>query len=216
MSWTQTIGNRKMDLSAPSMTAAQLIDEVPEALGRAVRFAGNTRSGPYSIAQHCVLGADHLLYNSVYGGKLAAAAFLLHDAHEYVIGDKTTPSVADTAQRILRLAGPEAMNAYLQAEAEQKADLDAVIYRAAGLDWPLNPTLAAEIKDTDIRMLATERRWLLGPSPAPWHPAVETAKPIRFQEKITIWPWDRAADEYRRRLRRWLPAIAAAWLDHAV
>jgi len=214
MTWVQTFGNCKQDLLAPKVTSAQLLNEVPEALGKIGRFSGNNQGAPYSVAQHCVMGADHLLYAST-NGKLAAAAFLLHDAHEYAFGDFTTPACEAIARRIGRDAGPEAEAAYRRAVAEQKADLDVVIHKAAGIKWPLEAQLAAEIKETDIRMLATERRWMLGPSPAPWGAAIEAAKPIRFTGKFSIWPWDRAADEYRQRLRRWFPAIATAWLDRA-
>lgn len=214
MTWVQTYGNRKMDLLAPTMTALQLLDEVPEALAKEARFSGNNQGAPYSVAQHCVMGGDHLLYASP-AGKLAAAAFLLHDGHEFAIGDYTTPACEAISVRIGRIAGPAAEAAHRQAVREQKSDLDAAIYRAAGLPWPLDAQLAAEIKETDIRMLATERRWMLGPSPAPWPPAVENARPIRFTGKFSIWSWDRAADEYRQRLRRWLPVLALAWLDRS-
>ena len=67
----------------------------------------------------------------------------------------------------------------------------------------------AIVKIYDIRMLATERAHLLVRSPQAWAPVVEAAQPLRLVGKIGVWPWVKAAEEYRAALRRYLPETFA-------
>ncbi len=222
--WLQTATGVAYDLLNPKPHMVDLWRDVPEALARIPRFTGHIAAGPYSVAQHSVLGADALFRESK--NSLLAAAFLLHDAHEAYLGDIATPIGEAIGQMAgLVLAGivwgasPTKDDAALkQAErrgriaaktaiGELKARADAAIWMAAGLNAEQMIALRPAVKDMDIRMLATERKHLLGPSPHPWGPEIEAAKPIRMTQKFTVWPWPLAADEFRSRLKLYIPAL---------
>lgn len=158
--------------------------DVAEGLAKTNRFNGQIPGEPYSVAQHCVEGLrlvapKHRPY------------WLLHDAHEAFIGDPSSPF--KRAVRIL--CGGQDPIAMLQAKA------DDAIYRAAGLDWPLPASVAAEIKRADAIMLATEIRDLAPagdfdedlPEPGGW--------------TVTPWPWRRAAAQFLAELDACLPRL---------
>lgn len=219
--WIQTSRSAALALFAPAPEHIDLLGEVPEVLARLPRFGGHVPSGGWSVAQHLTVGAEAILAET--GSLALARAFALHDVHEYVIGDITTPVAQALEERtgaalaalwpgeatrpdIARL-GRRAFRAGLRA---QKADLDAAIHAAAGLQWPLDPDTAAAVHMWDIRMLRTERDQLLGPPPYPWADEIETAAPVRLRGRLTPWPWPRAADAYRSLLKSLFPHIAAA------
>jgi len=212
--WIQTGSDRAVDLLNPKLGDIDFRIDIPESLARLARFNGHARSGTYSVAQHSVLGAD-AVYRQTRRPE-AALAFLLHDAKEaYAGGDLTTPfkqalaiSMADF------LLGPTtgreeaATTKRVMLALERIGNrFDSVIYAAAGMQWPLPHDLQAIVKEYDLRMLATERRFLLGPSPKPWAEEVEHAEPIRIRGKFTVWPWPQAADEFRQRLTELCPRL---------
>lgn len=204
MTWLQTASGRAFDLLQPDWRQVDFEVDIPEALARLARFTGHVRSGPYSVAQHCVIGADAVFQAT--RDKEAAAAFLLHDAHEAYLGDIATPIVA----ALRKMAGTfeKGDAAITFAINGIKERLDHAIYLAAGC--PRAPAdHQAIVKVYDIRMLATERAHLLVRSPQAWAPQVEAAQPLRLVGKITVWPWVKAAEEYRERLRRYLPETFA-------
>ena len=59
--WIQTGTGRALDLMAPTAAMIDLETDVAEALAREPRFGGHVRGGPYSVAQHMVLGADAIV-----------------------------------------------------------------------------------------------------------------------------------------------------------
>lgn len=204
MTWLQTASGRAFDLLQPDWRQVDFEVDIPEALARLARFTGHVRSGPYSVAQHCVIGADAVFQAT--RDKEAAAAFLLHDAHEAYLGDIATPIVA----ALRRMAGTfEKGDAALTfAIGGIKERLDHAIYLAAGCPRARTAHHAV-VKIYDLRMLATERAHLLVRSPQAWAPQIEAAQPLRLVGKITVWPWVKAAEEYRERLRRYLPETFA-------
>jgi uncharacterized protein len=205
MTWLQTASGRAFDLLHPDWRQVDFEIDVPEALARIARFTGHVRCGPYSVAQHCVIGADAIWLATK--DREAAAAFLLHDAHEAYLGDIATPIVAALLARIdfFNTPGIGAMTAG-KAVKSLKATLDKAIYKAAGMGDLGCPSIHARLVHAyDLRMLATERAHLLVAAPKPWAPAVEEALPLRMAGRITCWPWPDAADAYRERLRRYLP-----------
>jgi hypothetical protein len=219
--WIQTGTGRALDLMAPTAAMIDLDTDVAEALAREPRFGGHVRGGPYSVAQHMVLGADAIVDQT--GSIETARAFILHDAHEYACKDMMTPLAKALDLRVgkviedhLRLAGsPPAMIAgagagiFRIALAGLKADLDRAIHAAAGHPWPLAPEIAKRVAEWDLAMLAAERRHLLTPAPKPWDPAVEDWAPAKLKGRIQVWPWPKAADEWRDRLHRFFPHLAA-------
>lgn len=155
---------------------------VAEGLAKACRFAGQLAAF-YSVAQHSVVVADMLPPEArPYG--------LLHDAHEAFVGDIPTP----VEEALRRLGAGDAVG-------RLKAGLDAAIFPAAGLAWPLPANIAYMVRCADLTALATERRDLLAAGPA-WGRDL----PPPLARVITPWPWHRALDAYVDRLRRWLPA----------
>lgn len=222
--WMQTAGGRAIELVGQPVGTIDLMGDVADALARLPRFCGQVASGPYSVAQHCVLGARAILEEPgpVIPGRIhLARAFLLHDAHEFVTGDIITPVADALAHRVGQyLTGllPNAGRLSWQRCGEQavraaiggmKGDVDAAIHAAAGMEWPLEPEIAARVREWDLRMLATERRQLLVKPPKPWHPAVEAAQPARLPGgRITVWPWPKAADEWRTLARSLFPHLA--------
>lgn len=216
--WMQTATGRAADLMDPTPAMIDLQVDMPEALARMPRFMGHVRGGAYSVAQHSVLGTDAILAET--GNTTLARAFLLHDGHEEIIGDIGTP-VADALEArvgkgfaaLPGIGGPTyeriGRKIFRDALAGLKADLDRAIYTKAGMDWPLPPDIAAQVRFWDLRMLATERAHLLAPTPHPWAAVVEAAQPIRMKGRITVWPWPRAAEEWLRRLHILFPHLAA-------
>lgn len=215
--WVQTGTGKAVDLIAPTAASIDLFCDVAEGLSRVARFGGQVRSGPYSVAQHCVLGADAIYTETA--KKDWALGFLLHDAHEAYLGDQTTP-VSKALALYVALAGdhePQFQDidltqrreilarAYLRGLHHFRQILDRAIYTAAGLKFPLDAEANEAVARMDLRMLATERRHLLGPSPMPWPAAVEKATPVRLKGPLRIWPWPEAADQYRSRLKLYLP-----------
>lgn len=222
MTWLQTGSGRAVDLLNPKPEDIDFRVDVPEALARVARFTGHVRSGPYSVAQHCALGADAILRQT--HRPEAALAFLLHDAKEAYVGDMSQPF----KQALARTANDPCGNGHFKINIiENGNDLgpvhgaafihhilrrietgfDRAIHAAAGLSWPLPPDLQAIVKGYDIRMLATERRFLLGPSPRLWAEEIERAELIRVRGKFTVWPWPQAADEFRARLADLCPRL---------
>ncbi|MCA0404890.1 MAG: hypothetical protein LCH39_01895 [Proteobacteria bacterium] len=222
MTWIQTATGIAFDLIDPRPEMVDFEVDIAESLARQPRFTGHIRSGSYSVAQHCVLGADALLRET--GRTEIAAAFLLHDAHEAYVGDMATPvshalaayaGACAAGNTMLRSdAGFDPKKAYAEgkrcAYAGLKAlkdNVDTAIHAAAGIAWPLPDDVRAAVKEMDLRMLSTERRHLLGPSPRPWGEDIESARPVRLNGKLTVWPWPDAADAWRDRLRRYLPHL---------
>lgn len=204
MTWLQTGSNRAFDLLRPDPAQVDFEVDIPEALARLARYTGHVRPGPYSVAQHCVIGADIVFRDTC--DREAAAAFLLHDAHEAYLGDIATPIALALGLMVAEAGafaeiGPSVFRSALR---NLKARLDAAIYGAAGIGAG-QVAYADLISDYDLRMLATERVHLLGKSPQPWNAPVEAARPLRLVGGLGVWPWPKAADEYRERLRRYLP-----------
>lgn len=206
--WMQTASRRAFDLVDPR---AELVDfeiDIAEHLARIARFGGAIRSGAYSVAQHCVLGAD-LAFDQTNNEEFAAA-FLLHDAHEAYLGDIATPAAQALASIAFDQTGDG--TAVTGAIREMKRRLDVAIHARAGIRFPLSPHVSQFVKEWDRRMLVTERNHLLGGAARPWHEDFESAEPLPVRGSIKIWAWPVAADAYRARLARWCPAA----LSHAI
>ena len=213
MTWLQICSNgpvdRAFDLLDPELASVDFDVAIPEALARITRYTGHTRSGIFSVAQHSVLGADAIYRKT--GDRTAAACFLLHDAHEHVLGDKATP-IAEAevalAEQMMPGIGGKLVRDMQKA---MKRRIDLAIYAAAGLGHDGCPLryrpLVAEV---DLAMLATERRHLLGRAPKPWNQIVEAAQPIRLVGKFRVWPWPEGADEFRARIKAYLPDLGSA------
>ncbi|TIN84328.1 hypothetical protein [Mesorhizobium sp.] len=200
--WKQTYSGRAFPMTGFTALDIDLYRDVAEGLARVCRFGGHVPGNPYSVAQHCVIGADAALEETRDAN--IAAYFLLSDANKFVLGDLVTP-VVDWLDRIaLEMHGPEAINLVPTILATAKERLNAAIWRAAGLPPPNNRQWRL-VADFDVRLLATEQRQLLMPAPKSWGEAVDQAKPLRLRGRLTAWPVAKAAEEYRARLDKLCP-----------
>ena len=142
------------DLAAPDPAVVDFF-EIAGALSRIARFNGWPDGVAYSVAQHCVMGAQAILNEG--GTQREAAYFLLHDAHEWVIGDITRPMQDLLCGLLPSLAVREAIKL-------AKAAWDDAIYTAADLPTPGRWTgpEARMVKAMDERMCMAEAIFLFG------------------------------------------------------
>lgn len=136
--WLLTWSGKHLDLLAPLPEQIDILD-IAHGLANECRFSGQCRHY-YSVAQHSVLASQNV-------SRSHAMEALLHDAAEAYIKDIPSP---------LKALLPE----YRQIE-ERLTD---VIRTKFGLP----ETLSAEVKQADLRLLATERRDLMRDDPADW------------------------------------------------
>lgn len=168
--WIQTYGGHAFDLML--QPAGQLrIEVIAHHLARICRFAGATREH-YSVAQHCV----HV--SELVPSRLARRG-LLHDAHEFALGDTPGPLLA-----LLRFH----VNGVKSVVDYYRDQTDRAIAKAFHVDYPI---MTHEISRADLLMLAAEKRDLLEPEPQPW-PGLDRvdAKELAAIPTITPWPFE--------------------------
>lgn len=131
MTWIITRSGKRLDPLNPDPALIDIFD-IAEALSKESRFAGHCK-GFYSVAQHSLI----VSLNAPEHLKLMA---LLHDAPEAYIKDMPSP-----IKKILP---------------DYRA-IDKAIWSAIAQKFNLPLVLPPEIKQLDLRALATERRDLL-------------------------------------------------------
>lgn len=151
------------------------IFDISEQLSRLCRFNGALRRDVeiYTVAQHSCLVSDHCPPELRLEG-------LLHDAHEYMLGDMSKPIKMNLAL----IAGADHWKAL-----EQRVEL--AVRRRFGLPERMTPA----VKEQDYIAVATEHRDLQnntgqvdwGTPPPPW------------PERIEPWGVFRARDEFMSR-----------------
>lgn len=197
----QTLSGRSITMAKPEAREIDPLLDLPEMLARVPRFNGAVPGGHYSVAQHSVLISDTILDDG--GDPDTAVVGLLHDAHEYIWGDMTTPAKEGFAEIEVELFGDSRIEAVIR---EAKIRADAAIFRACGVPWPPPPQITRTVKTYDVRMVATERRQLLSPSGKRWNAVIERAEPLRMRGGLSLWSIAKAADEFRNRLAQLCPA----------
>lgn len=152
-----------MDLARPDPAEVDFA-VLAGALSRIARFSGLPAGGALSVAQHSVMGAEALLAEGE--DELTAALFLLHDGHEYLIGDKTRPFQALLAAVLSDRHGAMIGQALHRAVGDIKAGWDEAIYTAAKLPppsaWTNRQRMVVEAMDE--RMVVAESLALFGPN----------------------------------------------------
>lgn len=204
--WLQMIGGGQFFLTRPTVEQVDFA-VMARVLSRIPRFNAHTEVGTLSVGQHMHEGAwailrdltawDFRVDEDVPSGMLCAAAFSLHDCHEFAMGDIATPvadSLADYA--VLESGDLGAADVVKRAIKSMKATLDEAIFAAAGIEYPLDPVVLAVVKEYDVRMCKTERDARLAKGPV-WtdYPAIEAAEPL---QGVDLRPW--SAEEAETRL----------------
>lgn len=155
-----TLANgRSIDLLNPKADDYRDLTWAAEHLAKENRYNGATPGLCYSVAQHtteCVLSAF-----AETGDRQLAAYLSLHDVHEAVLKDDTTPkkrTFAALAEAKFGVLASQVMDAF-----DDLTDRhDRAIHEAAGLMWPPTPEMARAIKHFDRVLLVTEWRDLMG------------------------------------------------------
>lgn len=226
--WIRLSSGRAIDLTNPDLSAIDIWADLAMTLSGIVRFGGHAEDNRqaanvphpiYSVAQHCVVGADALLEET--SSPTAALAFLVHDAHEALLGDIASPVSAalDVALGALltRMVGEDTLRSIRAALGAgplaiairgTKRTLDREIHKLCGLPDVLPDHIARAVKEMDVRMLDTEQRQILGPTLTEpfdqvWPPEVLAARPVRLRGELKPWPRGRAAAEWYRRFEAW-------------
>lgn len=146
--WVQTYTGRRVDLFDPRLDQID-IEDIAHALSMQCRFNGHTRDF-YSVAQHSVIVSMTVPPRLAFAG-------LMHDAAEAYTGDLVRP---------LKRALP------------QFKEAERAIWEAICQKWALDAELAPEVREADLRALATEARDLLPGGPCePWS-ALEGIEPF--------------------------------------
>lgn len=149
--WMQGFENRKITPLDLKVEQVGSITEIAHALACKARFTGHTRE-PYSVAEHCVRGADLLPLSY-------AGAFLLHELSEVYLPDIPSPIKPSLTVEVedgkISWSELEARHLATMLEALGLASLEPLIY-------------SPEVRGMDLAMLLAEKRDLMGPEPEPW------------------------------------------------
>jgi hypothetical protein len=189
--------------------------EIAAPLSRIARFAGQVPMF-YSVAEHCVRGADAIIAEKkvpAYVAMQAALAFLLHDDHEAFAGDLTRPFLQlAEALEVGDLAGGASALRLRAAIERAKRFVSGRIQLQAGMPWPLPREIADLVKDMDNRMLAEEQR-RLWPQPSEPDPNVAHLPPVdvaawKTPGEAPCWSPARAAGEWMTRFNKWREVVA--------
>ncbi|NGO64231.1 hypothetical protein G6N76_11135 [Rhizobium daejeonense] len=185
-----------MDLARPMVEEIDFCD-MARRLSRIARFNGAPLAGAFSVAQHSVMGAEALLNEGE--DSLIAALFLLHDGHEYLIGDKTRPFQMLLAEMMDARFGTGTGLKLRSVIAEIKGSWDEAIYAAAGLPAPSAWTnrMRNSVHGMDERMLNAEALALFGPRAIDWVKRGPRWALPKFKKGSPAKPWGPADAEFR-------------------
>jgi hypothetical protein len=191
VTWIQTFSGRRIDFLNPDPYEIDLLD-VGIALSRIPRFCGATKAF-YSVAQHSCL-VYQIVRDNHPDDHAAALWALLHDAHEYVMGDMPAP---------LKYAIRQLVPSFMPNPVKTIEDnLDIAIVAQLGMD-PHDVFASKKIVGhADLVALATERAQLLLHH-VPWddelpEPHDFEIVPMKPSAAEQLWRGclDRAADRY--------------------
>lgn len=167
-----------MDLALPLPEEVNF-REMAAVLSRLPRYNGLLGATAYPVAQHSVLGAQAMQAET--GSDFLAALFLLHDGHEWLLGDQTRPQQ--------QLFDGMLDDAFSRMRTAAAAAWDDAIYRAAGLPapeaWPGDWRTA--VKSMDERMLVAEVTEIAGLCAAKAM-GLKPAKRPAVRGRIEPWP----------------------------
>jgi hypothetical protein len=156
---------RSIDLLNPTASDYADFDVLAEQLAKENRFNGATPGVAYSVAEHKWRGA--LAAFAETSSRPLAAAFLLHDGPEGVLKDDPTPKRRAMVAITDQMFGPS-KGAMIDHALDELTDRhDRALHAAAGLAWPLRPSVKLQVTEWDRRMFVTEWRDLMAGAPLP-------------------------------------------------
>jgi hypothetical protein len=176
--WMQSFTGRKLECRGGPVPGSVNIIDIAHSVARLPRYGGHaddwaratydvneSRDGQVSLYVTALPTAcatyyvgEHLVSGLPYVRRAYRWEYLMHDGHEGLMGvDMPSP---------LKIAMRE-----MSGRSDRRSawdDLEEMYARAVrscfGLGWELSPVVV----EADLRMLATEREHILGPSPASW------------------------------------------------
>jgi uncharacterized protein len=194
---------RNIDLLDPQPEDFRNPAWAAEHLAKENRYNGATPGATYSVAQHTVECVRAVIAE---GGDKSLAAYLsLHDFHEALFKDDTTPKKQALAA-IAEVRFGVLASAVLEAFDELTERADAAVHKAAGLQWPPPPQIAAGIKRIDRILLVTEWRDLMGGVPLPNAQAYADVQPLARQI-IPLKKWRTAEVDLMLAWGEFVPAL---------
>lgn len=194
------------DLAAPRPEAI-CFGEIASRLSRIARFTGagqdHGRGLTISVAQHSVMGAHALMAEGE--SRLTAALFLLHDAHEYAIGDIASP-VHRLISRTMEEASSGGAELFRSSLERIKGAWDDAIYTAAGMPAPAtwNSRVRRVIRTMDERMMAAEAEAIFGSQSRRTLPLTRFPLP-RTRGVVEPWGAMKAEEEFMALFNRLTP-----------
>lgn len=200
--WTQLPSGRMVDMLDPTPADIDWMGDVAPALSLIARFDGACAVGgrPWTVLDHLVTGHD--IAQSRMGDRMAQL-FLLHDVHEFAIGDISTPSaraIAAMADRLQHNAG-----AFVTVGIKALKDRwDRAIFAAAGVELPTAQEKAA-LHTLDQRMLITERNHMMAQPWRSWGP-LERLNPFTITGSLRPEKRDKLITGFMERLAARCPA----------
>jgi len=197
--WMQSRFGKRIDMLEPRV---QDVDfrEACLTLAHINRYSG-AASPTVSVAFHSMI-ADDLAPPDI------RPWVILHDFHEYVVGDGTTP-FAQALNAIANRRTPfSCIDTVKKSIHELKLIHDFAIFTAAGLPMP-TAEQRQRIREIDLRALATERRDFMAPSPMDWDAECQNAVPA---SNIYVggqygWRPEVVAERLHQRLEKLLPCF---------
>lgn len=158
MTFITTASGRQQPVRLPEPAHIMLAD-VAHGLSQINRFVG-AACRPYSVAEHSLLVAE-IFERECFGGCQGVMAALMHDAHEFSVGDVATPLKQQLGEAWQML--------------ERRHEL---AMRSAFALHTANAVFRASIKAADLIALATERAQLLPPSDGPAWEVLQGIEPV--------------------------------------
>jgi hypothetical protein len=136
--WIQTYTNIQFWPQDPSVDDIDIVDII-HSLSNQCRYTGHT-SHFYSVAQHSVICSMNIIPKH-------AQWALMHDASEAYVSDLASP-----------------IKKFFPTYMDMEEKIQVAIAKKFGLPYPM----PKQITEMDYKVLATEKRDLLGPEPASW------------------------------------------------
>ena len=160
MSWVLTSEGQVVALDAPLANPGALtITAIAHSLAMINRFTGHTVR-PYSVAEHSLLVCD-IVEHHLHLGVHAQLAALMHDAHECITNDLSTPAKA--------IVG----DGWRSFEADWEHGVHTLYALRLSFD-----AFGPAIRHADLIALATERRDLMHPGGPAW-PSLHGIEPLQ-------------------------------------